>query len=488
MKRHLLLAFCSLLLVLAVKGQNYQTVNPEVISSFVDENNYVSFIRIDSTGYENSLILYPFSVNQLLYIHCYSPRAGSWIGSEIIIGDNGYNIFLNHQQDSVKINTLAVEGESWIAYGQTGQMHIVASVIEHGIEEFLGLTDSVKVIGFQVNDSEGEPMESEINEMQVKISKNHGLIQTLNFYYFPVHNLYYNILTELTAAGLSEPETGVQNFTWFDVHDFQPGDVLHVLRKDGIWIGQEDGYFQTTETRKVYEYLERSDNNDSIVFTYFLTKLVMKPWLDSIAFYTDTLQKVIKPNPDFDKLPGEPVFELDYYGNENVYSFFRMIKDEHLKKTFPNEWFEIQDAECWTLMIYDGIPQSWYYMKGLGGPYYPYQALFGYLYERELVFYEKNGETWGTPLDMTNVHEISIPEYVKVYPNPASEILTVRIDHYGSEGYTFRLFDTNSRLVKTREMQPGDNLVNISHLTPGLYFLTISNRQGILDAKKILVQ
>ncbi|TVQ88083.1 MAG: T9SS C-terminal target domain-containing protein [Bacteroidetes bacterium] len=488
MKRHLLLTICSLLLVLVVKGQNYQTVNPEVISSFVDENNHLSFIRIDSTGYENSLILYPFSVNQFLFDNCFSPRAGSWIGSEIIIKDNGYNIFLNHQQDSVKINTLAMEGDSWIAYGKPGQMHIVASIIEHDVAEFLGLTDSVKVIGFQVNDSDGAPLESEINEMQVKISKNHGFIQTLNFYRFPEPNSFYDTPTELIVAGLSEPETGVQNFTWYDAHDFQPGDVLHVLRKDGTWIGEEDGYFQITETRKVYEYLERSDHNDSIVLTYFLTKLVMKPWLDSVAFYTDTLQEVIKPNPGFDKLPGEPDFQPDYYGNETIYSFSNMITGEHLNKTFENKWYEELDIGCWVEMHYDGIPQSWHYIKGLGGPYYPYQALFGSMLKKEPVYYEKNGETWGTPLDMTNVHDISIPEYVKVYPNPVREILTVNIDHSGYEGFTLRLIDSTGRLVKSKDLEPGENSLKVSHIIPGLYFLTISNSRGILEARKILVQ
>jgi len=51
-----------------------------------------------------------------------------------------------------------------------------------------------------------------------------------------------------------------------------------------------------------------------------------------------------------------------------------------------------------------------------------------------------------------------------------------------------QLFLANSRLVKTKVLQAGNNEVDISHLTPGLYFLTISNRQGFLDAKKNLVQ
>lgn len=488
MKRHLLLTFCSLLMVLAVKGQNYQTVNPDVISSFVDENNHVGFIRIDSTVYDNGLVFYPFAVNQWLGNQCFSPNAGSWAGSEIIIKDNGYNIFINHAQDSVKINTLAPEGDSWIAYGQTGQLHIVAAVVEHGVMEFQGLTDSVKVIAFQAYNSDGEPTEMEVNDMQVKISKNYGFVKTLSFYNFPEMNSWYDILTELTLAGLSEPETGVKNFYWFDVHDFQPGDVLHVLRNDGTWIGEEDGYFQITETRKVYEYLERNDYNDSIEYIYSLTQMVLKPWIDSIEVIEDTITEVIKPYPGFDKLPGEPIFEEHSQDNITTYEYFTMTAGEHLIKTFSNYWFESSGEDCWIFMHYDGVPLTTYYMKGLGGPYYPYHALFGSLLHQEPVYYEKGGESWGVPLDVTNVQDIQVVENIKIYPNPAKDVLTLNIGHAGSGSYTLRLYDTNSRLINTKELQPGDNVLNVSHLTPGLYFLIISNRQGIQEARKILVQ
>ena len=490
MKRHLLLAFCCILLTFMVKGQNYQTVYPDRIVSFVDEENYYSFVRIDSTGYDNGLILYPFSVNHWLYDYCFSPTAGSWIGTEILIMENGYNIFLNHESDSIKINTLASDGESWLAYEKTDEMQIIATITEHDVMNFLGLTDSVKVIEFQAYDMEGGSIENEINEMQVKISKNYGFIQTLNFYYFSSSNSWYHNITrkELVLAGLTEPDAGVQNFTWFDVHDFQSGDVLHVLRKDGTWIGEEDGYFQITETRKVYQYLERTDYNDSIEYIYSLTQMVLKPWIDSIEVIEDTITEVIKPYPGFDKLPGEPIFEEYSQDNITTYEYFTMTAGEHLIKTFSNYWFQFSGEDCWTLMHYDGIPLTTYYIKGLGGPYYPYHALFGSLLHQEPVYYEKGGESWGVPIDVTNVQDIQVVENIKIYPNPAKDVLTVNIAHAGSGSYTLRLYDTNSRLINTKELQPGDNVLNVSHLTPGLYFLIISNRLGTLEARKILVQ
>ena len=265
-------------------------------------------------------------------------------------------------------------------------------------------------------------------------------------------------------------------------------DVLHVLRKDGTWIGEEDGFFQITETRKVYQYLERTDYNDSIEYIYSLTQMVLKPWIDSIEVIEDTITEVIKPYPGFDKLPGEPIFEEYSQDNITTYEYFTMTAGEHLIKTFSNYWFQFSGEDCWTLMHYDGIPLTTYYIKGLGGPYYPYHALSGSLLHQEPVYYEKGGESWGVPIDVTNVQDIQVVENIKIYPNPAKDVLTVNIAHAGSGSYTLRLYDTNSRLINTKELQPGDNVLNVSHLTPGLYFLIISNRLGTLEARKILVQ
>ena len=154
--------------------------------------------------------------------------------------------------------------------------------------------------------------------MNLQISKNYGFIKTFNFYLFPDITVDYppDQFEELDLAGLSNPKTGVQNLTWFDVNDFRPGDELHILDESSTWFGNVSGY--TTTNKAVYKYLDRTDYEDSIVYHYSRRQSIYTLWSDSSSFkfYNDTLKEVIKPDTLFDKLPGAAIvsdFEMYSY-------------------------------------------------------------------------------------------------------------------------------------------------------------------------------
>ena len=468
--------------------QNYQLVHPEKVSAFLSQDDLIYFLAIDSISSTDNRILYPNRINTQVEEWCYSPFQASWIGRSIIAGDDGIYYFLNKSNDSIAIYSQALPGEEWVALELDGYIY-KANVISLDYGEFLGIEDSIKTIGFQVYDLELNPLESYLNDLQIKISKSHGLIQTLNFFIFPHYYFgiwYESQVQELALAGLSSPEVGVQNLTWKDVHDHQPGDILHVLRKNGIWEGEVDGYFKTTETRKTMEFLERTDYNDSIVYSYLLNKRVHLQWLDSLAFYTDTVKMVVEPDPDFDKYPMEPIF---YYSQGDPLTFtYNWMKtgEEHLMKWEMSIEFEKITENCWEPVMFDGFPRQ--YWEGLGGPYYPEIGLFGYLYQRELVYYKKGDVTWGTPLDMTSIEAETLADRIRVYPNPAKDILKVRLENPHQHGAQLRITDLNGRLMHTETLQSGINSIRISHLSPGLYFCVITCRQGRTIVQKIVVK
>lgn len=495
MHAHLQVSGILMLFSLLTMGQNYQTVYPNQENCFLTKNGNITCLRIDSLSEEsNTVLLHPSRANLSIGDNCFSPFAGSWIGKEIEIRNNGENVFINHADEQVIINTHAGLGYEWVAYEVAGEMEIRATVIAHNTMNFLGLTDSVKTIAFQAYEAGGQPLDFEVNTMQVKISKHHGWIQPLNFNYFPDFYFYYYMLEEnlqeLSIAGLSEPQKGIKNFTWLDVYDFQPGDVLHVFREDGDWEGMEDGFFNITETRSIFKYLERTDYEDSIQYTYSRVQRIEKQWLDSIAIYTDTLTKVITPNPSFDNLPFEPAFDLPLKDKTEAYMYYRMWKndDEHLVKSNSNYWFEKHMEGCWFPVHFDGIPNSEYYMKGLGGPYHPFSDMFGHSLIQKLVYYEKDGTTWGSPLDVTSVESIAQPDLVKIYPNPARESFTVDIDPYLSGDFSIRLMDVKGRSVLEQKVSSGNTTVNVTQLTPGIYFCIVTGRQGIVYTHKLLIR
>ncbi|MDV7187670.1 T9SS type A sorting domain-containing protein [Lutibacter sp. TH_r2] len=66
-----------------------------------------------------------------------------------------------------------------------------------------------------------------------------------------------------------------------------------------------------------------------------------------------------------------------------------------------------------------------------------------------------------------------------IFPNPVKEKLTVKINNEGS----FILSNLQGQTVKTGELQNGNNVLNISYLNSGIYFIAIKTSEGILTKK-----
>ena len=77
---------------------------------------------------------------------------------------------------------------------------------------------------------------------------------------------------------------------------------------------------------------------------------------------------------------------------------------------------------------------------------------------------------------------------VNVYPNPASTQLNVEIDMSGD--YTVSLTNINGQMVFTQANVVDDLQIDISDFTQGLYFITITDNDGVLKAeeRKIVIE
>lgn len=338
--------------------------------------------------------------------NCYTPFGTSWIGKKIISTLDGMTVFFNKHNDTVRINGRALAGESWLAYEYPDSLKIIASVVKHDTGNFLRLTDSVKTIGFQAYDAVDKEIIRPINDFTVRISKNYGLIKTLNFSLFPditIEDFYEDELREYNLIGLSDPEMGVQNLSWFDVHDFHPGDEIHVLDYYTTLLPPDPSSKKTTKTIK--KYLNRTDYKDSIVYILQRIKNVEEFWLDSSKYFFlhDTIKSVIRPYPDFNNYPGEPVM-----GNssDDVYLYSMYHTNRTVKYHFnPLIYFHYSGDSCWQLPIYDGCTGTTWYIKGLGGPYSTCQGWGITDSYEEVVYFMKADSVWRTPLQITGIED-----------------------------------------------------------------------------------
>lgn len=463
-----------------ILAQDYQTIKPDRITYFADAYNDIKCIRIDSVSWHADSIYYPFSNIDLVdYYGCYTPYGPSWIGRKVIVREDGYNLFFNRNKDTIKLKTNAILHESWTAFQKAGSEIIRAEVSATDTLSFLGLTDSVKTIEFQVYDASMVPIDHALNEMTILLSKNFGFIRTFNFNLFP-ELIGYNGFQQYDLAGLSKPGLGVQNFTWFEVFDFQPGDELHEYYRDFDPEREEI-------RKKIIKYLERNDFEDSIIYKVELTQsIINRRWIDSSYsdYSKDTVITRIKPYQLFDKLPGEPIV------SENGAYFYTMRKDIFLSKVGPSysEILHFQSDSCWMNPSFDGCDPSYSYIKGLGGPYYEcdYPWSIGGR-EDKLVYYKKGEVTWGVPLIITDIPQIPSQPVITVFPNPTGDKVWISAP-WTEFPFVFELLSLNGQILKHSTIPSPVAAFDAGKYGQGTYLYRLHNNKGKMIYGKLVIE
>jgi hypothetical protein len=471
-----------------VYGQNYQAVYADRTASFINESNEIFFIEIrnvEQSGQDT--VFTPFKGIQEIgvsnnYGMCWDPFGASWIGKQVVIRDDGSNVFLNHVGDSVFLLTTANPGDSWTAYQQPEGITVVATVSQIDVYEFLGIQDSVKTIVFQVYDDAMQPIGHHLNNRHLKLSKHHGLVRSMNFSLFPDYVYWTQQLMEADIAGMSQPMLGIQNLTWMQVHDFQPGDELHVTFDANM------PWFYNEHSELIHRYIERVDFTDSVVYTVERQKYMIKTESGQQVFEEylfDTITQTFTPDPEFDKLPGETVFDVDVLEMESAYvNSMHMLLWEEKRVASIDNWIQFLGDDCWGFsMIIDGCLSDYSYYKGLGGPYH-YCNMWGEV-ERKLVYYKKGDEEWGNPL-VIGLDELA-EKRPAVAPNPANnEIRLMHLNQYPT--IDFYLYDVNGRQLIMLPQHQTSTLIDLSGLSGGMYFYRIVHEGKTLHANKLLIQ
>jgi hypothetical protein len=471
-------------------SHDYQTVFSNKVALFDNSEKQIKALRIDSVKADADSVFYPFATIQEVSKNCFSPYKASWIGEKVVVKSDGTNLFFNREGDTITLKTRALINESWIAFQSADNFRVKATVQSIELVNFLGLTDSVKTITLSVIDQHENTLEHSLNSMELEISKTYGFVQTLNFYLFPDNTVRYptDRLKPYALVGLTNPKVGIQNLTWFEVNDFQPGDELHILDESSSWEGWNAEYGYTITNKAKYKYLERIDYADSIVYLYSQKQSIETVTQDSsiLEIFIDTLRSVVITNPSFDKLPGEPIIDdIDMFAYN-----LHMSNETILTKKDPKDFerFSFINDSCLGMWAADGCLKNKTYFKGLGGPYYECTnccSLGGE--ERKLVYYKKGETEWGEKLVITGVTDIKTGDDLKVFPNPADNYITIS-NPSNIKIKKIELIDFSGRIVQMWDAtECAGNTLNIQHISPGIYLLKAETDAGI-KTEKLVVQ
>jgi hypothetical protein len=452
-------------------ASDYQTIYSNQSAIFNADG--LRGMKIDSVKIQqNDSVFYP--LKRILHDEngCSTPYGNSWLGEKIIISEN-WNNFIN-ESDTVRIKTDAALDESWISYS-TNDYTIKATGKSIDLQPFLGLEDSVKTISFHVYDKNNAPVEHLWNDKIVQISKNYGIIHGFDF--FLAFNAYpYTSYQEYTLGGLSYPKAGIQNITWFDIWDFQPGNELHIYQRklnfgNGIII------------KKIIKYLYRENGENKISYKVEIKEDTYRRENNSGQSYEELLSsqhyetiEEIFPDEEFDKLPGEVILhENSAYTNEMSYD----TKTSHNNEIHYN----YDDKQCWSQPVTSG-GCYYYYTKGLGGDYYTCDNDGAYISERSLVYHKKDGIEWGTPLTLSGIDEIA-PNTSAVVYDKATETFLIDIEQVTLSS-VFELLDTTGKTVILSKLQTDHSSIPVGHLATGVYIYRLTVNGKTIESEKII--
>ena len=78
---------------------------------------------------------------------------------------------------------------------------------------------------------------------------------------------------------------------------------------------------------------------------------------------------------------------------------------------------------------------------------------------------------------------------IKVYPNPANEVLYIETDKETEGMLTVEIFNTTANLIYSKNINAGDKYqtIDISNIRKGIYYIRISNKDAQLYNQKLVI-
>jgi len=420
----------------------------------------------------------------------------SFLGDSIVEHTNGISRFTTMEGKYLDVNRLLKKDESYLLFTYNNGNYILSKVVEHELETFLDITDSVKTYSLQLYDRDNNPVEDPVNDLIIKLSKSHGVIEFFGIRDFPyANNNQYTSNLKLLSNSLIRPEEFV--ITWGDIYDFEIGDEFHYQNE--IMNIPINGYNRIEYVARQIIGKEEDQLNHSVSYTVSEKRWgCIDKWQDTTYVadcyhnedtidmnYTNLNDRLIVPEimPLEAVYIGDSLIDMLLFSDQEKYNSRLIIR-------IPGN-FLINDQGQWicgqgTGDSYDG--EFTYYIPGCG-------QLFSHVtadYECEyccnpcedLVYFKKGDETWGEPLDISDYKiKRMIP---KLYPNPATDLLTIS---YSKDISWIQLYSVTGKMVwNNMEIHSNQYCVDISTFQNGIYIVVIKTASGETYLSKLVVQ
>ena len=232
-------------------------------------------------------------------------------------------------------------------------------------------------------------------------------------------------------------------------------EISSLKDTSGIW---------TNNSKYYYEY---DQNGNTILSESYYWSSSYNYWLGNS-----------KTESEYD-LNNHRIFSVSYRWDSNT-------SDWLLYSRYDYEYDMMGNQTLYMYYIWNANKEEWinnimrtyeYDEKNMGIGYDYFEWLDNSWWHSEKAEYFYSEFTTGV-----NIYQPELAK-INVYPNPAGE--TLIINSQGTDDTEGRIYNSTGELMKTFQVQQGENSYNLSDLKKGLYILQISFKDGTVSKKLI---
>lgn len=450
-------------------AQNYQCLQPGVKHYFINGDNYLRGVRVDSASLSGDTTVYHLyrtergSCFGTMYLGSCDTNGGSWLGHRVLHQPDGTFIFDNRWGNNVIIKSQASIGESWVMYSDGSTLHYDAQVTGIDTITVAGVSDSVKRLRITANDTTGVVTTDSLTGVELWLSKNHGFIQVCDLYTFPYHkadsayrtglDMFLDVCTRNTYGSTNRP--GKTNAIFKIVpltppndvalHNWNVGDVFGQSYYGGFWSSPSvSGYFMDSIVSKV-----TTGHKTVYGISGWKTESgILTARSGSLTFY-DTVFSIV----DSIKMPEERLLNkptVYYYPGDTSRC---LVSDAFKQFSF-------------------GYSYIWY-KTAIGRTSYYSMDELGYMSDTSVIAYKMGSHICGNlPPGLSVTHISAGLPVITLNPNPAFDNVSISADLPIKK---VEIADMTGRTLYSAEYNTTSLQLDVSHFSPGVYLVCFNN-------------
>ncbi len=466
---------------------------------YINGTGYLRMMMYDSVQTNgNNVHYYPYKTIRatpcfnIYDIETVDSNGASWWGKELIATDTGYTFLYNHINDTIVIKNNAALNDSWILY-TTDSLDFVyqATVTQIDTMTILGNVDSVKIITISVFDKMNNPVADSTNGTEIILSKEHGLVQTLDWYMFPYrdNNGYYPIDIECFYSILNEDNKArltLQVFLFkisefkpilnYDIHNYEIGEEF-------LESGYSDGVSGGMETFTHYsKILDKKASDSNIIYTIQYDRAYTSRGVTK--YYYDTTTTKVN-----NTIIADSSLQLEKIDINNLAYYY-----------FPEDSSYCHKSTLFSTLNTDAYFTSPYSMKGktftkLGmGIVYSYGGYHqqGYSSSGLKLAKKASYDSVCNALNQaTFIKELQHNKYKSsqftLYPNPAHTFINIDFNGIDNNNTSLIMYNITGKEVLRQSNIQQHTPIDIRNIPTGLYFIKLQSGE-YFGTKKLVIE